>query len=690
MITKENIHMQSHHLLQEIYGDTATFKNGQYEAIEATLLHNRTLVVQKTGWGKSLVYFICTKILRGLNRGVTFVVSPLLVLMDNQLEAAEKMGLSCRSLNSNTSEQKEEIVSDIINNKADLVFITPETLFGDYIQNSLKDINIGLFVVDEAHCISDWGHDFRLQYGNLFKVLNVLPNNVPVLATTATANDRVVEDLKKQLGTNVYVSRGTLMRKSLSIQILKLHDTALRYAWILENIDKLEGSGIIYCLTQRDCDYLTDFLTQNKIEAKSYYSRGKEDEYLNREAENDFLYNRIKVIIATIKLGMGYDKGDISFVIHYQRPSNIVSYYQQIGRAGRNIHRAYTFLMTGKEDEDIQNYFIETAFPRKEEFIETIDYIFENTDSGVTLGKIQSKVNIRNNQINKILMFLQNDGYITKEKGRYHSTAKEFVYNQEKYYEITQMRKKEQAEMKKFADIKECYGKFLVNSLDDNTQDTCGICSNCLGYEEYSSKVSEQSLQKAQMYLERLIIPILPRKKWATTSITSQTKISKINEEGICLSKYGDAGYGSLVKRDKYSKNNVFCDELVGKAASLLKDIIKTNNIQAITFVPSNRSNMVADFAKKVADRCNVKCLDLLIKIPAKQQKIMQNSAHQCENALKCFQIAPNAIVANNIILIDDIIDSKWTITVCGHLLMSNGAQMVFPFALADSSNNKE
>ena len=578
-INKEYIYKQAHSLLKEIYGEKSTFRDGQYEAIEATLLHRRTLVVQKTGWGKSLVYFMCTKMFRKLNKGVTFVVSPLLVLMENQLEAAQKMGLVCHSLNSTTKEHHEEIITEIKADKIDLVFITPETLFGNKVQDALKEINIGLFVVDEAHCISDWGHDFRLQYGNLYKVLNILPENVPVLATTATANDRVIHDLRKQLGDDVFLSRGTLMRKSLSIQILKLQDTASRYAWILENINKLTGSGIIYCLTQRDCDYLTVFLRQNRINAKSYYSRSSEDEYLNIQAENEFLHNKIKVIVATIKLGMGYDKGDISFVIHFQQPSNIVSYYQQIGRAGRNIPRAYTFLMTGNEDEEIQNYFIETAFPKKEEYDEILNFIFENTDNGVNSSTIMANVNIRKSRVEKVLMFLENDGYITKNKGKYYSTIKEFVYDYEKYNEITQIRKKEQYLMAELTNTQGCYNKFIVNCLDDKTDDSCDICGNCLGYEEYPSEVSEVYLQKALAYLDRLIIPISPRKQWAITNITRQTRIKVSNQEGVCLSKYGDPGYGSLVKQDKYSRHCRFCDELVGKSVSILKTLIKENNI---------------------------------------------------------------------------------------------------------------
>ena len=401
-------------ILRSLYGSMATFRDGQYEAIEATMTQNRTLVVQRTGWGKSLVYFICTKLMREQKRGVTMVVSPLLVLMENQIEAAETMGLRCNVLNSTTKDRRTEIMQSLERYELDLILVTPETLFSDEVQEKLKNIRIGLFVIDEAHCISDWGHDFRLEYGRLKTIIQQIPGTVPILATTATANDRVVADLQAQLGDRVFVSRGPLTRDSLYLQILNKPGKIERYAWILETLPKLPGSGIIYCLTQRDCDYLADFLKQNGIAAEAYYSRStKEGEELNREVEERFRKNQLKVIVATIKLGMGYDKGDIAFVIHYQMPQNVVSYYQQIGRAGRNIDKACIFLMYGKEDEDILNYFINTAFPTESETACLVNLIGDH--DGIKIGQIRSAMNIRNGRIDKALAFLLNDGFVRKE-----------------------------------------------------------------------------------------------------------------------------------------------------------------------------------------------------------------------------------------------------------------------------------
>ena len=352
-IHNESIHQQAMTVLRSLYGEGAKFRSGQYEAIEATMLHRRTLVVQRTGWGKSLVYFTCTKLLRNQGRGLTIVVSPLLTLMENQIEAAGHLGLRCDALNSTTADRRPEILDRMAAGTLDLVLVTPETLFREDIQACLPKISIGLFVIDEAHCISDWGHDFRLDYSRLRDVILRLPQNVPILATTATANNRVVNDLAAQLGGNVHISRGPLTRESLSIQVLDLPGKAERYAWLLANLERLPGSGIIYCLTQRDCDVLARFLQNNGISALSYYSRSPAEEHKNQEAEEAFRNNQIKALVATIKLGMGYDKGDIAFVIHFQTPQNIVSYYQQIGRAGRSIPHAYVFLMNGRGDHQL-------------------------------------------------------------------------------------------------------------------------------------------------------------------------------------------------------------------------------------------------------------------------------------------------------------------------------------------------
>ena len=385
---------------------------------------------------------------------------------------------------------------------------------------------------------------------------------------------------------------------------------------------------------------------------------------------------------------MGYDKGDIAFVIHYQMPSNIVSYYQQIGRAGRNINKAYIFLMYGKEDEEILNYFINTAFPTEQETKRLIDYIGDH--DGIKIGQIVSAMNIRKSRIDKALAFLINDGFIRKDKGTYYITPKKFVYDRDHYDTITTIRKSEMEQMKHLAQTKECYSKYIVSCLDDKTAKECGHCSNCLGKEIIPSAVSEKYIHIAEEYVNKLIIPIEPRKRWASSSVTRATKIAYINQSGICISKYGDAGYGELVKQGKYSKEKRFSDELVGKSAEMLMPLIQENKIRHICCVPSLRSDLVKDFTLRLASSLKLEFVDALEKTEARQQKEMENSAHQCANAYTSFWVKDGVRIPKNILLVDDVVDSKWTFTVCGYRLMEAGAEKVYPFALADSSNRED
>ncbi|MCR5137723.1 MAG: RecQ family ATP-dependent DNA helicase [Oscillospiraceae bacterium] len=675
-------------ILKEMYGEEAAFREGQYEAIAATMKNRRSLVIQKTGWGKSLVYFICCRLLKEGSNGVTIVVSPLLALMDNQLAAAEKIRLRCGILNSTVSvAEKAKTFQKLTEKELDILFITPEGLFKDDFQEIRPKISVGLFVVDEAHCISDWGHDFRLEYGKLNRVISALPSSVRVLGTTATANDRVVEDLKKQFGNNVYISRGTLLRNNLYIQVLKMKDRASRYAWMAENIPNLEGSGIVYCLTQRDCDYVTDYLIKNNIRADSYYS-GKANA---EEALKKFQNNELKVLVATIKLGMGYDKGDIAFIIHYQMPQNVVSYYQQIGRAGRNIPKAYTFLMMGQEDEEIIEYFIRTAFPSEKELCEVRDLVQEH--DGIGAGQLLPFINAKKARMEKALNFLEHDGYLYFDNG-YHSTPKPFRYDSAHYEEIKAIRYREMKDMQQLQETGCCYNRTIINSLDDHTLSDCGFCANCCG-RLFPETVQASNLEKAQQYLESLQMLIKPRKKWAAIDDPgfkelSYKKIQYQNETGICLSKYGDPGYGALVRQGKYAKPPRFSEELVGKSARLLQQLIQDNSIQYITCVPSLRSDIVPEFTKRLADRLKLTFLELLEKTSAEPQKTMENSSFQCINALRSFRINDGVHIPEKLILVDDIVDSKWTLTVCGYLLRREGCTMVFPFALADSSQKED
>lgn len=350
--------------LESVYGKGAIFKEGQLKAVLTVLQGNRVLVVQKTGWGKSLIYLLSTRILRDSGSGLTIVISPLLALMNNQLESAEKFKLTARTINTNNKDDWEVIADEILANKVDILFISPERLANENFNiEILSRINqsIGMLVIDEAHCISDWGHDFRPDYRRIKNIVKFLPPNVPLLATTATANDRVIRDISNQLGGDILTQRGSLVRGSIAIQVIHLNKKEERLAWLSENISNIDGTGIVYCLTRNDCNLVSNWLRKKGIDAHAYYSglkKDKDEEKAERlRLEKMFINNELKVLVATTAFGMGIDKPDISFVINSQKPGNVVAYYQQIGRAGRGIKHAYAVLLAGNEDDEITKIF---------------------------------------------------------------------------------------------------------------------------------------------------------------------------------------------------------------------------------------------------------------------------------------------------------------------------------------------
>lgn len=672
-------------ILRESYGENAKFREGQKEAIEAVVNGKRTLVVQKTGWGKSLVYFLATKLLKEKKRdGITLIISPLLALMNNQIDSAQRLGLNVKTINSDNNDEWDNIISDICdNNTVDALIISPERLANsDFVKDCLDKIKnrVNLFVVDEAHCISDWGHDFRPDYRRIVKILQLLPGNVPVLATTATANDRVVNDIVAQLGENLVISRGELIRESLAIQVIKLQKKEDRLAWLAENIEKMPGSGVVYCLTKADCDLVTDWLNESNIKSEKYYAD------ISKEYKaiilDKFQKNEIKVLVATVAFGMGYDKPDIGFVIHFQRPANIVSYYQQIGRAGRGIELAYALLLCGEEDEHINQYFINSAFPTEKDMNIVVDFITDNP--GKSISEIKGDLNIRANRVDKTLKYLTVGDdiyteYVNRKKG-YYKSAKKWEPDLERSEGITAIRYKEMQDMDEFTKQKGCYMKYIAEKLDDVNAKVCGKCSNCRGL-LFDETVGAETVQRAQQFIKSKFGVIEPRKQFPDkTKIESEFQF----KGGIVLSNYADAGYGMAVQKGKYV-DGYFSDELVDASIKILSEFIKNNNIEWITPVTSKRHpKLVPDFAKRLADRLGIGYFEGIKKFNAEEQKKFENSKGQYQNANDSFEIIQ--VKKENILLVDDMVDSRWTFTVCAMKMREMGSGDIYPFALANTA----
>lgn len=686
------------YLLKKAVGENAEFREDQWEAIESLLYGKRTLVVEKTGWGKSIVYFIATKLLREQGKGITILISPLLSLMRNQIEAAEKIGLKALTINSNNRDDWSQIEFAILRGNCDILLISPERLANDDFRNNILnaitiDRGIGMLVVDEAHCISDWGHDFRPDYRRIIRIVRNLPSNVPLLATTATANNRVVNDIKEQLGENLIIIRGPLMRESLKIQVIKLEDQAERLAWLYENINKIPGSGIIYCLTKSDCNRVAQWLRLKGINVLEYHtslSSDREEQIrLEKEREDLLMNNNVKALAATIKMGMGYDKPDLGFVIHYQRPGSLVAYYQQIGRAGRKLHTAYTILLNGAEDDDIQHYFIESAFPSQYE-MKNVLRIIEDSYMGVNKNQIYKSLNMSSGRIDNCLKMLEIDMVITKDKGKYYRTPMIWIPDHERSRRVTEQRYDELQKMKDFVDYKDCYMEFISKELDDPIKRKCNRCSNCEGKNFFKDKVERENILGAIEFLKRDYLIIEPRKQWPAGIIAETRKaIPKEyqNEIGRVLCNYGDAGWGKYVKEDKYVHGH-FRDELVDATVDLIINSWEMINKPTwVTSIPSlRRPELVKNFAMRVANKLSIPYIEGIIKIiETDEQKNMKNLYQQARNAIKGFQVV-KVLKDEPVLLIDDMVDSKWTLTICGQMLRKAGSGVVYPFAIASTA----
>lgn len=604
------------HRLREYYGEDAQYREGQEEAIRDVLRGKRTLVVQKTGWGKSLVYFMATRLIRESTGRITLIISPLLALMNNQIESAAKLDLQVRTINSENTDQWNNIFEEIREAHVDALIISPERLANEEFKTALTtrlSTQVGLFVVDEAHCISDWGYDFRPDYRRIVDIVKLLPPNIPVLATTATANNRVVEDIEAQLGGSLAISRGSLMRDSLSIQVIKLASREERLAWLSENIMNISGTGIIYCLTIRDCELVYRWLKTRGISCECYYSlveAGEKEIIVDR-----FMKNEIKVLIATVAFGMGFDKPDIAFVIHFQKPGNIVAYYQQIGRAGRNIDQAYAILFCGSEDDEINNYFIESAFPTEQTMNAVIEAVIEHP--GIGWRAFEQFVDMSQGKIKQCIKYLTVNGDIYVENKKYYKTPRKWEPNLEKSREITRIRKRELQQMNEFTHISGCYMKYIADTLDDVSAVECGRCANCLEKDIFPRTVSVQEIIDAQNFVRGGFHIIVPRKQWPSgVVICGKNKIlPEIQcETGRVLSDYGDAGWGKLVKECKYEKG-YFEEELVDASMKLLEDYVIENDIQWVTNVSScRRPGLVKNFAYQLAVHLGLEYRDVIEK----------------------------------------------------------------------------
>lgn len=678
----------------------ADFRDGQWEAINDIVnRRGKVLCVQRTGWGKSMVYFVSAKLMRDLGLGVTLIISPLLALMRNQIDAANRLRLGALTINSTNTDDWPAVRADLLADRADLLLISPERLANDeFVAEILQPIagRIGLLVIDEAHCISDWGHDFRPDYRRIGEVLRRLPKNIAVLATTATANRRVEQDVATQLGSDVSVLRGPLGRESLTLQNMRMPNPAQRLAWMADRIPQLPGSGIVYTLTVRDADRVAEWLTLKGIQAGAYHA-GKSDE--ERQAlERALLANEIKCLVATTALGMGYDKPDLTFVIHYQTPGSVVHYYQQVGRAGRAIPTAYGILMSGEEEEDINEFFRESAFPPERQ-VERILGALQGAEDGMSVREIEHAVNLRQSQIEKVLKLLvvEAQSPVVRLTGRWYRTANPYRLNRDRVDHLTRQREAEWAEMKTYVENHSCLMRFLTAALDDPASAPCGRCAVCRGAPIVPIEVQPETLIAAQRFTLHSEMRLELKKQWDIDALpgyqaahgwrTRNIPADLRGEVGRVLSRWGEPVWGALVAQGKAAGQ--FDDELILASADLVQHRWKfPAPIEWVTCVPSLRHReLVPDFARRLAATLGLPFHAAILKVrETEPQKSMQNRFHQCQNLDSAFTTDAGAFPRGPVLLVDDVVDSAWTLTLSAALLRQAGVAAVHPYALASTT----
>jgi ATP-dependent DNA helicase RecQ len=720
---------QAERCLRSLAGPAATLRDDQWTAIRALVQdRRRALVVQRTGWGKSAVYFTATALLRSRGSGPSVIVSPLLALMRNQIEAASRAGIRARTVNSANTDEWDQVYAEVAAGDVDVLLVSPERLnnpgFRDLVLPKLIAA-AGMLVVDEAHCISDWGHDFRPDYRRLRTLLDSLPPGVPVLATTATANARVTRDVAEHLGDGTLVLRGSLDRASLHLAVVRLPAAQQRLAWLAEHLGELSGSGIIYTLTVAAAHETASFLRSHGLDVAAY--TGQDDHHERVAAEDSLLANELKALVATSALGMGFDKPDLGFVVHLGAPPSPIAYYQQIGRAGRATDRADVILLPGREDADIWAYFGSLAFP-PEVVVRSALAALGDAGKPLSTAALETRVDLSRKRLEMMLKVLDVDGAVRRVSGGWAATGAGWAYDADRYARVAAERSREQQAMLDYAAAGACRMEYLRRELDDPAATPCGRCDNCTG-RHWPQEVSQAAAGAASDRLLRPGVEITPRRMWPTGMRELGVEVSgKIDpglsaEPGRAIGRLTDLGWGPRLRAllapdgsasdgasadrpladgpsgdgpvpdDGPSPDGPVPDDLVAAVVKVLAGWDWDQRPAGVVTLPSRtRPQLVESLGLRIAEIGRIPHIGGL-GYPAGAQP-SRSAGHQHNSAQRLAAVwreltLPEDVAAvagrlgGPVLLVDDRVETGWTMTVAVRLLRQAGVPAVLPLALA-------
>ncbi|MFP5309230.1 MAG: RecQ family ATP-dependent DNA helicase [Actinomycetes bacterium] len=686
-------------LLTTLAGPDAVLRDDQAEAIGALADdRRRVLLVQRTGWGKSAVYWIATALRRATGAGPTLVVSPLLALMRDQVEAARRLGLSAETINSTNADEWDRVLALLDDDAVDVLLISPERLNAPSFRDRLAVLapRLGLLVVDEAHCVSDWGHDFRPDYRRIRDLLEGLPDGTPVLACTATANARVTADVATQLGDDVLTLRGRLGRDSLQLAVLDLPDGESRLAWLdafVASHRPVHGrAGIVYTLTVDDTSRVAAFLAERGRDAVAYSSAVEPEE---REAiEARLKANELDVVVATSALGMGFDKPDLAFVVHLGAPSSPVAYYQQVGRAGRAIDTAEVVLLPTRKDADIWRHFDLAGIPSEREVERVLGAL--STEEPRSVPMLEQAVDVRRSRLDLLLKVLDVDGAVEKAGSGWVATGVPWAYDRERYRALAELRRGEHAAMARLTAgaLDGCLMRFLAEQLDDPDATACGRCQGCTGWEP-DVGVSASVADEARAFLRERDVLLRPRRMWPPGLDEVRGRIAKGRGplEGRALAGGDDSGWGEVVDRLLASlgedatgtPDEAALTEVVDGLVRVLARWDWPTRPSAIVPVPSPP---YAALTRTVCVRLGVlgrlPVVEALAWSPGPSQAEQANSPHKAANALARLTTTPAAaeLPTGGVLLVDTATDTGWTLTAGAWRVTEPAPRPVLPLVL--------